>query len=363
MRWGDVYFMFNDIYILFIILAFTASFIAVPLSIKLAFAVGAVDRPDPRKVHARTMPRLGGAGIFAAFMAGILFMPDLAEPFKGIIYGGIIIFLVGILDDMFQLSAWIKLAGQVAAASLAVYCGITVHFVTNPFDGLLNLGILSIPVTLLWIIGITNAINLIDGLDGLAGGVSLIAAVSLGTIALLKGNMPVFYLSFLLVAAILGFLPYNFHPARTFMGDGGSNFLGFVLACLAVTGTAKGATALSLFLPIVVLGIPIFDTCFAIIRRVNKGTPIFKPDKDHLHHRLMALGLSHRKCVLVIYGISTVFAGVAVVLSMVGSPKALWVLGLLLILVIWAADKIGLLRGDMSKGRALSSGEAHRFNG
>lgn len=355
--------MFDNIYILFIILAFVLSFIAVPLSIKLAFMVGAVDRPDPRKVHARTMPRLGGAGIFTAFLAGMILMPDLAGPFRGIIYGGIIIFIVGILDDMFQLSAWIKLIGQAAAAAAAVYCGITVHFVTNPFDGMLNLGMLSIPVTILWIIGITNAINLIDGLDGLAGGVSLIAALSLGAIALLKGNMPVFYVSFLLVAAILGFLPYNFHPARTFMGDGGSNFLGFVLACLAVTGTAKGATAISLFLPIVVLGIPIFDTCFAVIRRVNKGTPIFKPDKDHLHHRLMALGLSHRRCVLVIYGISFVFAGVAVVLSLTSSPKALWVLGLLLLLVIFAADKIGLLKGDMDTGRALSPGEVHRFNG
>ncbi|MBO8159730.1 MraY family glycosyltransferase [Thermosyntropha sp.] len=355
--------MFNDIYIMFIIATFVIAFTVVPLSIKLAFAVGAVDRPDPRKVHAHTMPRLGGVGIFTAFMLGILFMQDLPFAFRGIIYGGIIIFLVGILDDMYQLSAWIKLIGQIAAAAMAVYCGITVDFVTNPFDGLLNLGVLSVPVTLLWIIGITNAINLIDGLDGLAGGVSLIAALSLGIIALLKGNMPVFYVSLLLVAAISGFLPYNFHPARTFMGDGGSNFLGFVLACLAVMGTAKGATAISLFLPIVILGIPIFDTCFAIIRRVNKGTPIFKPDKEHLHHRLMALGLSHRKCVLVIYGISGVFASVAVLLSFTSSPRALWALGALLILVIFAADKIGLLRGDTAAAPALKSGEAHRFNG
>ncbi|SHG44787.1 UDP-GlcNAc:undecaprenyl-phosphate GlcNAc-1-phosphate transferase [Thermosyntropha lipolytica DSM 11003] len=355
--------MYYDIYILVIILAFIISFVAVPLSIKLAFALGAIDNPNPRKVHERTMPRLGGLGIFVAFMLGMLFMPDLAFPFRGIIYGGIIIFIVGLLDDLFKLKAWIKLIGQMAAAAVAVYCGITVNFVTNPFDGMLNLGILSIPVTLLWIIGVTNAINLIDGLDGLAGGVSLIAAGTLGAIALLKGNMPVFYASFLLVGAILGFLPYNFHPARTFMGDGGSNFLGFVLACLAVSGTAKGATAISLFLPIVVLGIPIFDTFFAIVRRVNRGVPIFKPDRDHLHHRLLALGLSHRGCVLVIYGISAVFAGVAVVLSLTSSPKALWVLGAFLVLVIIAAERIGLFRGEVRVEASWRQEEVNRFNG
>lgn len=355
--------MFNDIYILVIILAFIVSFAMVPLSMKLAFVVGAVDNPNPRKVHSRTMPRLGGLGLFAAFMAGMLLAPDLAYPFRGIIYGGIIIFTVGILDDIYKLSAWLKLMGQIAAAAAAVYCGITVSFVTNPFDGLLNLGILGIPVTLLWIIGVTNAINLIDGLDGLAGGVSLIAAATLGAIALIKGNMPVFYASFLLVGAISGFLPYNFHPARTFMGDGGSNFLGFVLSCLAVTGTAKGATAISLFLPIVILGIPIFDTFFAIIRRMNRGVPIFKPDKDHLHHRLLALGLSHRGCVLVIYGISAVFAVVAVFLSLTSSPKALWFLGAFLVLVVIAADRIGLFKGDVKIETSFNQGEVNRFNG
>lgn len=354
--------MLNDIYIWIIILSFITAFAAVPLSIKLAFAIGAVDNPNQRKVHVRTMPRLGGLGIFAGFMLGILLLPDLPSAFKGIIYGGLAIFLVGLLDDIYKLSAWIKLAGQLIAALIAVYFGITVHFVTNPFDGLLNLGILSLPVTVLWIIGITNAINLIDGLDGLAGGVSLIAAATLGAIALLKGNMPVFYVSFLLTAALLGFLPYNFHPARTFMGDGGSNFLGFILACLSVMGTAKGATAISLFLPIVILGIPIFDTFFAIIRRMNKGVPIFKPDKDHLHHRLMALGLSHRGCVLVIYGISAVFAGIAVALSMVSSPKALWVLGLLLVLVIIGADKIGLLRGEIKREQVLDAGNMQKLD-
>ena len=266
-----------------------------PFVIKLAFKIGAIDKPDSRKVHAKVMPRLGGLAIFLAFIIPMLILGKIEGPYLGVILGAVVIFLVGILDDVYQLSAWIKLFGQILAASIAIYFGVIVHFVTNPFDGLLSLGFLSIPVTFLWIVGVTNAINLIDGLDGLAGGVSAIAAGTMGVVALLQGQAEVSIAAFILVAAILGFLPYNFHPARTFMGDSGSNFLGFILGCLAIMGTAKSATILSLFVPIVILGIPIFDTFFAIIRRINNKTPIFKPDKDHLHHRLLALGMSHKR--------------------------------------------------------------------
>lgn len=319
-----------------------------PLVIKLAFKIGAVDEPNHRKVHVDIMPRLGGLAIFLAFIIPMLILGKVTGPFLGVIIGAVVIFLVGILDDVYQLSAWIKLLGQILAASIAIYFGVIVHFVTNPFDGLLSLGFLSIPVTLLWIVGVTNAINLIDGLDGLAGGVSAIAAGTMGVIALLQGQAEVSIAAFILVAAILGFLPYNFHPAKTFMGDSGSNFLGFILGCLAIMGTAKSATLISLFVPIVILGIPIFDTFFAIIRRINNKTPIFKPDKDHLHHRLLALGMSHTRCVLTIYGISGVFAAVAVALSLTTSPKAMLVLAILLFLIVIGADKIGLLTGGQS---------------
>ncbi|HZJ84760.1 MAG TPA: MraY family glycosyltransferase, partial [Syntrophomonadaceae bacterium] len=265
-----------------------------------------------------------------------------------VILGAIIIFLIGILDDIYQLSAKTKFVGQIIAASIAIYFGVVVQFLTNPFDGLVSLGFLSIPVTLLWIVGVTNAINLIDGLDGLAGGVSIIAAATMGIIALLNGQLEVALIAFLLVAAILGFLPYNFHPARTFMGDSGSNFLGFILGCLAIMGTAKSVALISLFIPIVILGIPIFDTFFAIIRRINNKVPIFKPDKDHLHHRLLALGMGHTQCVLTIYAISSVFALVAIFLSMTTNPKAMLILALLLFSVILGADKIGLLTGGKS---------------
>ncbi len=325
--------------------AFVIAYFSMPLVIKLAFKIGATDQPDPRKVHVKIMPRLGGLAIFLAFLIPMLFIIDKEGPFLGVMIGALVIFVVGILDDIYQLSAGIKLLGQIIAAGIAIYFGVMVHFVTNPFDGLLSLGLLSIPVTFLWIVGVTNAINLIDGLDGLAGGVSAIAAATMGMVALLQGQVEVSLAAFVLVAAILGFLPYNFHPAKTFMGDSGSNLLGFILGCLAIMGTAKSATIISLFVPIVILGIPIFDTFFAIIRRINNKAPIFKPDKDHLHHRLLALGMSHTRCVLTIYAISGVFAGVAVALSLTTNPKAMLVLAILLFLVVLGADKIGLLTG------------------
>ncbi|MGR6837138.1 glycosyltransferase family 4 protein [Syntrophomonas erecta] len=326
--------------------AFVVALVSMPLVIKLAFRLGAIDRPNQRKVHAKPMPRMGGMAIFLAFILVMTCVVRVSGPFLGMIYGAIIIFVVGLLDDIWQLSAWVKLVGQIIAAVVAIYFGVVVQFMTNPFDGFIDLGLLSIPVTMLWIVGVTNAVNLIDGLDGLAAGVSGIAAISLGIVALLQGQSAVALAAFVLVAAILGFLPYNFYPARTFMGDSGSNLLGFLLACLAILGTAKSAALISLFIPIVILGIPIFDTFFAIIRRIHNKAPIFRPDKDHLHHRLMAMGMSHRRSVFIIYGISAFFSAVAVALTFITSPKATLVLAILLLIVILGARKIGMVSGD-----------------
>ena len=330
-------------YLVVFLAAFTISSIAVPLARKLAFKLGAVDEPDPRKVHTKIMPRLGGLAIFAGFVCAAGWAVQAQGPYLGIIIGGSIVFLVGVLDDVYGLSPWAKLAGQVVAAAAAVYFGVAVHFVTNPFDGLVYLGKLSIPLTVLWIVGVTNAVNLVDGLDGLAAGVSGIAALAMGTIALQHGQVPAALMCLAVVGATLGFLPYNFHPARIFMGDAGALFLGFVLACLSVVGLAKSAAVISLFVPIVVLGIPVFDTFFAIIRRMNKKMPIFAPDKNHLHHRLMALGFSHRQSVLIIYGISVLFGGAAVALTYVTSPKAMLILAVLLVLVVIGASRVGVV--------------------
>ncbi len=332
--------------IIALILAFCITFFSMPWVIKLAGKIGAIDKPDQRKVHATAMPRLGGLAIFVAFIVACLTAFDISGPYTGLIIGTCIIFLVGMLDDIYQLSAWVKLFGQIIAAAVAIYFGIIVYFVNNPFNGVLNLGLLSIPVTFLWIVGVTNAINLIDGLDGLAGGVSGIAAITMGIIALLQGQSQAAWAAFLLVAAIAGFLPYNFYPARTFMGDGGSNLLGFVLACLAIMGATKSAALISLFIPIVILGIPIFDTFFAIIRRINNKTPIFKPDKDHLHHRLLALGMSQRRSVVIIYLLSSFFSIIAITLSFTTSPKAMLILALLLLLMVMGADKIGMFTSN-----------------
>jgi len=340
--------------------AFVITFFFTPWAIKLAYKLGAIDQPDTRKVHSKAMPRMGGLAFFAAFLICMVFIIKVSGPFLGLIYGACIVFLAGMIDDIFQISPWLKLCGQVIAAAVAVYFGVVVQFVTNPFDGLLNLGILSIPVTLLWIVGISNAINLIDGLDGLAAGVSVIAAVTMGVVAMVQGEPVVSLAAFILVASILGFLPYNFYPAKTFMGDGGSNFLGFVLACLAIMGTAKSAALISLFIPVIILGIPIFDTFFAIIRRINNKAPIFMPDKNHLHHRLLALGMSHRRSVVLIYAISSFFAAVAIALTFVTSPKAMLVLAFLLILIlVMGADKIGMLTGGTGtiKSRGVKTGE------
>ncbi len=331
---------------LILVSAFVIAYFSTPLVIRLAHRLGAIDQPDKRKVHQTAMPRMGGLAIFFAFMICVLLGVKVSGPYVGIVIGAVIIFIIGILDDVYQLSAWIKLAGQVIATAVAVYFGVVIHFVSNPFDGMLALGYLSIPLTFLWIVGITNAINLIDGLDGLAAGVAGIAGMTMGIVALMQGQMETAIIAFTLVAAIMGFLPYNFHPARTFMGDCGSNFLGFVLGCLAVTGVAKSTALISLVIPIVILGIPIFDTFFAIFRRIYKKTPIFMPDKDHLHHRLLKLGYSHQTTVLIIYAISGFFALTAIVLSWFDNPKATLVLAFLLLFMVIGANRIGMLTGQ-----------------
>lgn len=324
------------------------AYFSMPYIIQLAHRFGAVDQPDQRKVHNRIMPRLGGLGIFSAFFIILLFGVQASEPVLGIMFGGLVIFLVGVLDDLLQLPAGVKLLGQCLAAAIAIHYGIVVSFVTNPFDGPIGLGYFAIPLTFIWIVGITNAINLIDGLDGLAAGVSAIAAVTMGYVAFTQGQQTVFVAAFILVAAILGFLPYNFHPAQTFMGDGGSNFLGFILGCLAVMGLTKSTAVISLFVPIVILGIPIFDTFFAIVRRINNKAPIFMPDKSHLHHRLMALGYGHRRTVLIIYAISGFFGMIAIWLNAINRPGATFVLAILLLLIIAGAEKIGMRTGGHS---------------
>jgi UDP-GlcNAc:undecaprenyl-phosphate/decaprenyl-phosphate GlcNAc-1-phosphate transferase len=309
-----------------LIAAFIASILLTPLVKRLAFRIGAVDAPNYRKVHARIMPRLGGLAIFLAFLVGIAILyPFLINvlPWNtseysllAIIIGACIIVATGVIDDMREISAKAKMLGQLAAALIVIFVGgIQIDEVNLPFVGELDFGLLSIPLTILWIIGITNAINLIDGLDGLAAGVSTIALITLSVMAFNMGNMFVLAVAAILAAASIGFLFYNFHPAKIFMGDTGALFLGFMISVLALLGF-KNVTFVSLIIPVIILGVPISDTFFAIVRRVRMKKKWSDPDKSHLHHRLLDMGFTHRQTVLLIYGIAIMFGLAAVIFSM-----------------------------------------------
>jgi len=341
-------------------LAFIVALLGTPLVKRLALKIKAVDRPDARKVHNGIMPRLGGLAICLAFWTAILLTQPLSREIVSLLVGGLLIVIIGVVDDTRGLSPRIKLLGQIAAACVVLYGGIRVEFLTSPIAGIIDLKYFSYFITILWIIGVTNAVNLIDGLDGLAAGVSAIAAITLGIVSILEGYQEVAGLAFILAASILGFLKYNFHPAQLFMGDTGSLFLGFNLAAIAIIGLTKSATVISLFLPVVILGIPIADTFFAIIRRYFNGKPIFSPDKDHLHHRLLALGLSHKHTVLAIYGVSAVLGASAVVTALVATPQGVLIMLFTTIGVLMAADKVGVLKGEDFQVKHQSDKESYQ---
>lgn len=330
------------------VLALLLGFLLTPPVRSLAVKVGALDYPDQRKVHNGAMPRMGGLAVYIAFVAAVLLFRELSSQVLGMLAGATAILLVGMADDIRGLSARVKLVGQILAALVVVQFGIQVQYITNPLNGdIILLGWLSIPLTVFWIVAVTNAVNLIDGLDGLAGGVACIAALTMAAVAWtqfgISGMNEMIMLALTLVAAVTGFLRYNFHPARIFLGDTGSMFLGFTLAVLAIMSLTKSAAAVSVFIPLVILGVPLLDTFFAILRRCSEHRPIFQPDKKHLHHQLMAMGLNHRQTVLAIYALS-VFLGVnAVAINLVTNSQALILLVILAGAVIYLADRVGVL--------------------
>lgn len=331
-----------------LLIAFVIVFLGTPLVKKLAYKVNAVDEPEARKVHERPMPRLGGLAICLGFWLTVLFTQEMTQEFYGLLAGGLIITLVGIVDDIKGVTPREKLLMQIVAACIVIFAGVRVEGITNPFkEGLINLGYFSYPLTLLWIIGITNAVNLIDGLDGLAAGISAIAAITLGIVAYMETSQQAAMLAFILAASVLGFLRYNFHPAQIFMGDTGSLFLGFNLSVIAIVGLTKSTTVISLFLPVIILGIPIVDTLFAIVRRYFSGKPIFCADKGHLHHRLLNLGLTHQGTVLVIYGVSLILSFSAIIMSMLTTAQGMLILLAVTLGFFIGAEKLGILN---SKG-------------
>ncbi len=317
----------------------------------VALKLGVVDKPDARKVHQGLMPRMGGLGIYSGFMAGAVFYvcshPNIAftGDVLGLLLSATIVFITGVVDDIKSIRPTTKLLGQLVAALVFVGFGGYVKFFSNPFGGdIIFLDYMGIPVTIIWLVGISNAVNLIDGLDGLAAGVSIISACTMAVVSLSHGYYMPAALLFVLAAATLGFLRYNFSPATIFMGDSGSLTLGFVLGAIAIMGFAKGATIVALVIPVLILAIPIFDTFFAIVRRLIEHKPVFQPDKGHLHHRLLAMGLSHKQTVLIIYAI-TMFMGCIAILTALLPPWMTVLLVAAALLVLFAgAHHLGILR-------------------
>lgn len=287
---------------------------------------------------------MGGIAIYLGFIITILATQTITARLVGLLIGGTLIIFLGLIDDIRSLSPRGKLLGQVAAALILVGFGTQVDFITNPLTGgVTSLGSLAIPLTVIWIVGVTNAVNLIDGLDGLAAGISAIAAITLAVVGWAAGQGNAAVWALILALSTLGFLRYNFHPARIFMGDSGSMFLGFNLAALSLMSLTKSTTAFSLLVPFIILGIPILDTFCAIVRRLAGGQPIFKADREHLHHRLLGLGLSHRGTVLVIYIFSGVFGLSALGLTYFTRPGAMLILFGLFGATMYGAGRLGVL--------------------
>ena len=333
-------------------IAIIISIILTPLVIVLAEKTGAMDKPDKRKVHKKPIPRIGGLGIFLACIVSVIAMAILddfqGESLKeiiGLLVSGTFIVFVGLVDDYKNLPAKVKLLGQIfAAVILVLIFDVRIDFISDPFGDYIYLEYFAVPVTIFWLVGLTNTVNLIDGLDGLAAGVSAIAAITIMLVALEQNFLLVAILTAALAGSATGFLFYNSHPAKIFMGDTGSMFLGFMLAGISVIGAVKSATTIALVVPILALGVPIFDTTFAIIRRLLGGQPIFKPDKGHLHHRLLSIGFTQRQAVFLMYIISAMLGLSAVALTEVSRQMAMLILLVVIVAILYGAKKLGILR-------------------
>ncbi|MFI8687527.1 glycosyltransferase family 4 protein [Rossellomorea sp. NPDC077527] len=329
-----------------LLICFIASILLTPLVKKLAFRIGATDRPNKRKVHQKIMPRLGGLAIFLSFLIGVIILQPYNIYSMAIMAGAAVIILTGVLDDMVELSAKMKLAGQLVAALLVVvWGGAQVEFINLPFGGKIEFGIMSIPLTIVWIVGVTNAINLIDGLDGLAAGVSSIALITIAGMAIIMGNTYVAIIAALLLVSTLGFLFYNFYPAKIFMGDTGALFLGYMISVLALLGF-KNITVVSLIIPVIILGVPISDTFYAIIRRFLNKQPLSAPDKSHLHHCLLRMGYSHKQTVLIIYAIAAIFGMAALIFSQSTVWGSIIFSVVMLLIIQLLVENIGLIGAE-----------------
>lgn len=337
-------------YLLAFVIATVCTAAAIPVVAKLAVRLGAVSKPGGRNVNAKTIPRLGGIAIAVGFLIPLVTIFP-AESYVasilrtewrkvvGLLAGALFLGAVGVLDDTRRLRASHKLIAQVAAATLAYTVGFRIDVVALPLGGTLNMGAFALPMTILWIVGIVNAVNLIDGLDGLAAGIAFFAGVTNLIVAYVTGEILVAAIMATMLGALLGFLFFNFNPARIFMGDSGSYFLGFVLGTMSLAGSAqKASTAISMMVPILALGVPIFDTLFTMVRRFLERRPLFSPDRGHIHHRLLDMGITHRRAVLILYGVSLALTTAAIAVSLGRS----WTVGVAMLAA--SAVVVGLVR-------------------
>ena len=309
-------------YLIFFGIAFGVALALTPAVRLLGIRFGIMDLPGKRKIHQDETPRLGGVAVFIAvlipFLIFLIFNNFLSkeiknswEPFLGLTLGSLIVFGIGIWDDIRRLSPWPKLSVEIGAALLAYYFGLRIGLLSNPFGMQWDVSWLSGPLTVIWLVGITNAVNLADGIDGLAAGIATFASAILFVMTVPTVYTLVPYLALALAGASLGFLRYNFSPATIFLGDSGSLFLGFYLGALSLWASEKSAIAFALLIPIIALGLPIIDMIYAILRRWNRGVSIGQADRDHIHHKLLEKGYSHRKAVLMLYGVNFLLAGLA----------------------------------------------------
>src|SRR3954452_23703156 len=350
-----------DAYLAFLV-AGVLTLALVPLTKWLALRVGAIDYPSERKLHLAPTPKLGGLGILGAVVvAGLLFLPSDSES-HAILIGALAIAAVGVADDVFDLPAAVKLLGQTAAVVIPVAAGVTVDNFTFPFFGRLTPGtvdLLTLPGgggvhlgdvgTVIAIVAVINVINLIDGVDGLAAGVAVISGVTLATIALSLDRTAAGVLAAMVAGAALGYLRWGFPPATTFMGDTGSNLLGYLLGAVAVQGALKTNAVVALFLPLLILAVPILDTGFVVAKRLKYGKPIYKADRWHFHHRMADIGFSQRRTLLYLYGWTAVMSGLALALRFVpysdnhGHFNAFWTAVMAACLVAAVAASIYLV--------------------
>ena len=358
--------MFNnylDQIFLMVLTTFVFTALIMPLTIKVAKHIGAIDVPrDNRRVHNKPIPKLGGLGIFAGFLFGYMLFGIQSVQMNSILIGSFIIILYGIIDDIKTLNARYELIGQLLAASTIVFYGQILLTEISIFGNIIEFGVFAYPITIFFILGCTNVIRLIDGLDGLSSGISSIFYLTIGIIAFFQGRVETLEitLAFIMLGATSGFLVHNFYPAKLFAGEAGSAFMGFTISIISLLGY-KGTFLTSLLVPILILAVPILDTIFAIIRRKLKGKPIFEADKEHLHHQFMKMTHSQRRTVLVIYAINILFS-IASILYVLKDPYfGIGLYIILLLIVVWLILHTSII-SDKVETKVKEFEEGHKKN-